>query len=153
MHCVHLEGGPPEPLRMMVTHSLGTLGSVHPMTQLRVLYAGVLRVLLECCVMHRPAGKCLRRFVGKLLSVWDTHRNIACVVLNMTGIDYMLWDWRISQQCCWTLESSVMWRVIGLCPKGHTFWPCGTAWLWNVWHSVTSQKTQVFSWYQSRQDT
>jgi hypothetical protein len=112
MRCVHLEGGPPEPLRMMVSHSLGTLGSAWPMTWLCVLHTGVLRVLLECCVMHRPAGKCLRWFVGKLSSVWDSHRNAVCVILNMTMINYVLWDWRISQQCCWTW---VFWDM-----KGHS---------------------------------
>ena len=69
-----------------------------------VLHTGVLRVLLECCVMHRPAEKCLRWFVGKLSSVWDTHRNAVCVIWNMTRINYVLWDWKISQQGCWMLD-------------------------------------------------
>lgn len=153
MHCVHLEGEPPDLMRMMVTHYLGTVGSGYPMTQLRVLYTGVLSILLDCCVMHRPAGKCLGRFVGKLSSVWDTHRNIVYVIVNMTRLNYVLWDWRFSQQCCWTLEFSGMWRVLVPLSSGShilTFWDCLTV---NVWHSVMSQKTPVLSWCENRPDT
>jgi hypothetical protein len=129
----------------MATHSFGTLESAYAVMQLHVLYTRAPRVLFGCCVGQRPAGKCHKRLIRKFCSIWDMHRTAVSVLLNVTRINYALWDWRFLQQCCLRLRSSGTWRcVIVLCLQGHTFQPSWTAWLWNVWHSVTSQKTWVF---------